>query len=487
MEKQYEVIIIGSGFGGIAAGVRLQKKGINDFLILERDAEMGGTWWANNYPGAQVDVQSHLYSFSFEPYDWTRLYAMQHEILKYTNHVIDKYGLRGKARTNSKVTALTYEEKAHRWKVSLEDGDELYANLIINASGGLSQPNIPEFKNVSAFKGKAMHSSRWDHDFDYKDKKVVVIGSAASAIQIIPAIAPHVKELTIFQRNAHWILPRPDRVLTNLERGTFRRFPALQKAYRESIYMQLEGRVLAFQFATGLLKLMQSQGVKNITDHVNDKELQKKVTPDYLMGCKRILLSNDYYPSLNRNNVTLLTKESGIKEFNEKGIETTDGKQVDTDLIVYATGFHASENVVVYPVIGKGGRSIEDEWSHHAHAYLGTTVPHFPNLFILAGPNTGTGHTSAIGLMESQLEYILRMIEHKRKKNWKSIEIKQDVEEAYNRKIQKKLKNSVWQTGGCQSWYQTEDGYNTTMYPDFTFIFRRDCKNFQPRKHIIIK
>jgi len=485
MEKKYEVIIIGSGFGGIAAGAQLLRNGVSEFLLLERDAEMGGTWWTNNYPGAQVDVQSHLYSFSFEPYDWTRLFAMQHEILNYTNHVIDKYGLRQKCQTNAKVTKLAYQEADHQWEVSIEDGRVFHADMIINASGGLSQPNIPEFKNASSFKGQTMHSSRWDHDFDYKDKKVAVIGSAASAIQIIPAIAPHVKELTIFQRNAHWILPRPDRVLTNLERNTFKRFPALQKAYRESIYMQLESRVLAFQFATGLLKLMQSQGVKNIKDHVNDKELQKKVIPDYLMGCKRILLSNDYYPSLNRSNVSLLTKESGIEQFNENGIETIDGKQVDVDLIVYATGFHASENVVVYPVIGRGGRTVDEEWEHHAHAFLGTTVPHFPNFFILAGPNTGTGHTSAIGLMESQLEYILRMINHKKKHNWKSIEIKEDVEEAYNKKLQKKLKSSVWQTGGCHSWYQTEDGYNTTMYPDFTFLFKRDCKNFQPRKHII--
>jgi cation diffusion facilitator CzcD-associated flavoprotein CzcO len=233
--------------------------------------------------------------------------------------------------------------------------------------------------------------------------------------------------------------------------------------------------------------LFQREGIQHIKSKVNDPELQKKVTPDYLMGCKRILLSNDYYPALNRSNVSLLSRESGIKQFTETGIETIDGKMVDVDLIIYATGFHASENVVVYPVVGKGGRTVDEEWAHHAHAYLGTTVPNFPNFFILAGPNTGTGHTSAIGMIESQLEYVLAALKHRKKHNWRSIEVKEDVESAYNDRIQKKLKTSVWQTGGCHSWYQTEDGYNTTMYPDFTFLFRRDCKNFQPGKHHIVK
>lgn len=485
MKNNYEVIIIGSGFAGLAAAVNLQKKGIHDFLILERDKEMGGTWYANTYPGAQVDVQSHLYSLSFEPYDWSRLFAYQHEILKYTNHIIDKYSIRNSCECNAKVSELKFDESTGQWNISTENGKQFSTTFIINASGGLSQPKIPEFEGLDQYKGKTMHTAKWDHNFNYTDKKVAIIGSAASAIQVIPELASFVDHLYIFQRSAHWILPRPDRALTNLERNTFKRFPALQRAYRDSIYAKLEARVLAFQYANQLLKLFQKEGEDHIKDSVKDPELRKKVTPDYLMGCKRILMSNNYYTTLNKDNVTLLTKESGIQSFTKDGIKTADGQEIKADLVVFATGFHASENVVVYPVIGRNGKTLKEEWDGHAHAYLGTTVPNFPNLFLMAGPNTGTGHTSALGLLEAQLEYVIRAIDHKQKKQWKTIEVKADVEEKYNKAIQKDLSKSVWQTGGCHSWYLTEDGYNTTMYPRFTFLFKRDCKNFKTSDHIL--
>lgn len=487
MKDKYEVIIIGSGFGGIASVYNLQKNGITDYLVLERDEALGGTWWRNSYPGAQVDVQSHLYSLSFEPYDWSRQFAMQYEILKYTNHLLDKYNIRENALTNANVTRLEYSEEDVEWTVSLEDGRMFRAPVIINASGGLSQPNIPDFKGQDSYKGKTMHTSRWDHDFEYRDKNVAVIGSGASAIQVIPSIAPHVRNLYVFQRTPHWILPRPDRAFTNVERNTFRRFPALRKAYRNALFSRFEGRVIAFKYMTSVLKVFQKEGEAHIRKTISDPELRRKVTPDFLMGCKRVLLSSDYYQSLNRPNVHLLTRESGIETFNETGIATTDGQQIDVDLIVYATGFHAAENHVVYPIIGRNGKKIEDEWENGAHAYLGSTVPNFPNLFILAGPNTGTGHTSALGLIEAQLEYIMRAILHMRNERAKSIEIRAEVEEAYNEDIQKQLKTTVWATGGCQSWYQTEDGKITTLYPNFTFIFRRDCKNFKPKDHIIVQ
>jgi cation diffusion facilitator CzcD-associated flavoprotein CzcO len=484
MQKQYDVIIIGSGFGGIAAAVNLQKIGITNYLMLERDAEMGGTWWCNSYPGAQVDVESILYSFSFEPYDWSRVFARQHEILKYTNHVIDKYKLRKNCLTNASVAELKYNENEATWTVSTANGNSYVSRFVINASGGLSQPNIPTFKGQEKFKGKTMHTARWDHQFDLNNKKVAIIGSAASAIQVIPAIAPFVEKLTIFQRSAHWILPRNDRALTSLERQTYLRFPSLRKAYREAVYMKMESRIIAFQYLNQLLKTFQSQVVKFIKQEVKDEQLQLKLIPDYTMGCKRILLSDEYYASLNRSNVRLLTKESGIAAFNETGIETIDGQQIEADLIIYATGFHAAEDVVVYPIIGKKGITIQEEWSNHAHAYLGTTVPNFPNLFVLAGPNTGTGHTSAIGMMEAQLEYIVRMLQDYQRKGWQSIEIKASVEKEYNQNIQEQLKKTVWHNGGCKSWYQTESGVITTLYPTFSIKFWRDCKQFKPADHL---
>ena len=483
--NKYDNIVIGSGFGGIATAVNIDQKKLGNYLLLERDEEFGGTWWRNNYPGAAVDVQSHLYSFSFEPYDWSRQFAKQYEILEYTNHVIDKYGIRDHALTNAKVVGLVYDDAECEWTVKLEDGRAFIATNIINASGGLSQPKIPEFKGQDTFKGKTMHTGLWDHSYDYRNKRVAVIGSAASAIQVVPAIAPNVKELYMFQRTPSWVLPRPDRAFTNIERATFRKFPAIRQAYREMLYARFESRVLAFQNPKKLIPLFQKEAENHIKNSINSKELQKIMTPDYMMGCKRILIANDYYPTLNRDNVHVLpASQTGVDSFNETGIATTDGQQIDVDLIVYATGFHASENTVVYPITGKNGITVDEAWKDGAHAYLGTMVPDFPNLFIIAGPNTGTGHTSAIGLIESQLEYITRAIKHKQDKNLKSIEVKADVEEKYNAKIQKQLKGSVWEIGGCHSWYLTEDGKNTTLYPTFSFIFRRDCKRLKAGEHV---
>lgn len=485
MKKRYEFIIIGSGFAGIAAAVNLQRNNFRDYLMLERDEELGGTWWRNSYPGAAVDVQSHLYSLSFEPYDWSRLFAKQYELLKYTNHCLDKYDIRPHALTNANVSKLRYREDDAIWEVHLHDGRLFEATHIINASGGLSQPNIPPFKGLSDYKGKTMHTARWDHSYDYKDKRVAVIGTGASAIQVVPAIAPVVDQLFVFQRQAHWIMPRPDRALTNVERSTFNRFPAIRKAFRNALFAQFEARVIAFRNPDKLIPIVQRDAEKHIENSIADPDLREKVTPTYTMGCKRVLLSNDYYPALSRENVHLITSPTGIDYMNKTGIITTDGKQVDVDLIVFATGFHASENNVVYPIEGLDGRKISDEWANGAHAYLGTTVPFFPNLFILAGPNTATGHTSAIGLIESQIEYIIRALKYKKEKNAKSIEVKAGVEKAYNDRIQKQLEGTVWKTGGCESWYQTKDGKITTLYPTFSVVFRRDCKNFKPGNHVL--
>jgi cation diffusion facilitator CzcD-associated flavoprotein CzcO len=484
MKNKYEVIIIGSGFGGIAAAVNLKRWKLGDYLMLERDEELGGVWWRNSYPSAAVDVQSHLYSLSFEPYDWSRLFAKQYELLKYTKHVLDKYNIRQNALTNAKVTGLEFDEEAYEWSVQLEDGREFRANNVINATGGLSQPNIPDFRSNDSFKGKTMHTSHWDHNYNYRNNRVAVIGSGASAVQVIPAMAPDVKELFVFQRSPHWILPRPDRAFTHLERETFRRFPAIQKTYRSMLYFCCESRVIILQNPDWLIRFPQKIAENHIKRSIPDPKLRAKVTPTYTMGCKRILLDNDYYRALCRENVHLLSSENGIAHFNETGIHTTNGKQIDVDLIIYATGFHVSENIVAYPVIGKGGTTIDEEWKDGAHAYLGTMVPGFPNFFIVTGPNASTGHTSVIGLIESQVEYIMRAIAHKKKKQAYTIEIRTEVEKAYNEKIQKKLKGTVWQTGGCHSWYQTKDGKITTLYPTSSFIFRSDCKNFKPKNHI---
>ncbi|NNC95265.1 MAG: NAD(P)/FAD-dependent oxidoreductase [Chitinophagales bacterium] len=485
-KSEYEIIIIGGGFSGIAAAVNLQKKDIHDFLIIERDEEIGGTWWRNSYPGAAVDVQSQLYSFSFEPYDWTRLFAFQPEILDYTRHVIDKYSIEKYTITNSSVDGLEYLDDEHKWKVKLEDGREYKSKIIINASGVLSQPSIPAFEGLENFTGKIMHTSRWDHSYDHKGKKVAVIGSGASAVQTCPAIADDVEQLYIFQRNAHWILPRPDRVLNSIERKINRGSSFIYSLYRSFVYWFLEVRVLAFSKIPSAMKIgPQRMAMRFIKKEIEDEELRALLIPDYTIGCKRILLSSDYYKTLVKDNVTLIAGDNGIKKFHENSIETTDGEIIEIDCVVLATGFKASENNIVYEVKGRDGVTLNETWENGAHAYLGTTVPSFPNFFLLAGPNTGTGHTSAIFMIEAQLEYIMKAISKLNSNGCKSIEVKQQTEERFNKWLKKELKNTVWQSGGCRSWYQNSKGDNTVIWPDYTFRFLSKCKNFKESDHLI--
>lgn len=483
MENIFEIVIIGSGFGGIGLAINLKKAGIENFVLLERESDMGGTWWRNSYPGAAVDVQSHLYSFKSEPFNWSRLFAFQPEILDYTNLLITKYDLKSKTHSGKNVVKAEFDEITCIWSVLIEDGSVYKAPLLINSSGSLSQPSIPPIKGKDDFKGMSFHTSRWDHSFDYSDKKVAVIGTGASGVQVIPALAPKVKTMNVFQRTPHWVMPRPDRKLGNWERKFIHAIPLITSIYREMMYWKLEARMLAFKGNKAIIRIFQNKAKKFLKKNIPDPELRKKLTPDFLLGCKRVLLTNDYYPALLLDNVNLVI--DGIELINETGLKMRSGEQIDVDLIIYATGFHASENNIPYPVIGRNGLSIQESWKDGAHAYIGTVVPHFPNLFILVGPNTGIGHTSALHIMESQMKYIMKTILAMRKNNWKAVEIKEEVEVAYNELIQKQLSTTVWQTGGCKSWYQTESGKNTTLYPTYSFVFRKDTSKFKKEEHLI--
>jgi cation diffusion facilitator CzcD-associated flavoprotein CzcO len=478
----FEVVIIGSGFAGIGMAINLLKNNIKDFIILEREPVLGGTWWRNSYPGAAVDVPSHLYSFSFESFDWTRLYANQPELLTYTNHVLDKYKLREKALSNSKVEKLEYDEKNAIWNIQIVGGKHLKANNIINASGGLSQPAFPNLKGIETFKGKTMHTGLWDHDYDYSDKKIAIIGTGASAVQVVPELAEKAKKLYVLQRSAHWILHRPDRHLKSFERKLLKN-KLIEKVFRNFTYWKFEMRILAFQVYPNLMKLFQKKAFSHLKSQVKDKELVKKLTPNYIIGCKRILISNNYYPTLQKSNVELITDD--ISSINENGIELKNGNQLDVDFIVFATGFHAAENTIPYPVLGKNGVGITEKWKNGAYAYIGTVVEDFPNFYIIMGPNTAIGHTSAIFMMECQMEYITKAISNKIQNAWKSIEIKKDVVEEYNKKIQKQLEGTIWNKGGCKSWYQTKDGKITTLYPTFSFIFKKQTSEFKKEEHLI--
>lgn len=483
--QQHTAIIIGSGFGGQAAAINLRRIGIEDFLILERRAWMGGTWSQNSYPGAAVDVQSPLYSLSFEPYKWSQMFAEQHELVEYTNHVLAKHGLREKTRLNANVTQVQWDEAAQLWQVQLESGETLRAKFVVNASGPLSTPVIPNFKGRDTFQGTSFHTNNWQHDYRLQGKRVAIIGSGASAAQVIPAIAPEVKQLHVFQRTPHWVLPRPDHVFSKFERALLGN-KLIYKALRTAIYWALESRVIGFKYSKTMLNVVaQKAALKHIERQIADPAIRKAVTPDFTIGCKRIILSSTLYPALCRPNVQLHPKDDGIAEINARGILTAKGQQIDLDLIVYSTGYDATDGVISYPVIGKGGKSVQDVWAEFPRAYLGTTLPGFPNFFVVTGPNTGIGHTSAIFVIEAQMEYIRRAIAAVQQQGAKAIEVKPQAEAAYTDMIHREMKQTVWQSGGCTSWYKSKSGHVIAMFPGFSFTFRQLAKAFKPGDHTI--
>lgn len=482
--KKYTVIIIGSGFGGQASAINLLKNNIHDFCILERRKFMGGTWCQNTYPGAAVDVQSPLYSLSFEPYKWSQMFAEQNELEKYTNYVIDKYKLRDKAITNTTVESIKWLDEENLWEISTKDL-KYYTQFIINASGPLSTPVIPDFKGKDTFKGKSFHTNNWDHSYDYKNKRVAIIGSGASAAQVIPAIAPDVKELHIFQRTPHWVLPRPDKKFSSVEQELLGN-KLVYEAIRKSIYWSLESRVIGFKYSPFMLKLVaKREALAYLKKAIPDEKLRKKVTPDFTIGCKRIILSSTLYPAYCRENVSLYDKTQGIKEITEDGIITQDGKKVTVDLIVYSTGYDATDNAISYPVIGKNNYALQSFWKDYPRAYLGTSIPKFPNLFVITGPNTGIGHTSAIFIIEAQLLYIMKSIKKVLTENKKTIEVKAEAEDQYTNMIHKEMERTVWKSGGCKSWYQSKSGHVIAMFPGFSFTFRNMANNFKSNDHIL--
>lgn len=483
----HKIIIIGSGFGGQAAAINLIKRNISDFLILERRNFMGGTWKQNSYPGAAVDVQSPLYSISHEPYPWTQMFAEQEELAEYTNYVIDKYQLKNKTRTNSNVTEVRWQQDKQRWHVRLADGEELEAQFLINASGPLSTPVIPNFSGKDRYQGESFHTNDWNHDFDYKDKKVAIIGSGASAIQVIPAIADDCKELHVFQRTPHWVMPRHDKKFSSWQQKLLgNKF--LYNALRRWIYWALETRVVGFKYSQTMLKwFAQSKAEKHLKKQVKSDGLRKKLTPDFTIGCKRVLLSNTLYPALQKDHVALHDKNDGIQEITESGLITQTGQALDLDLIVFSTGYDATDGVISYPVIGKDNIKLSDFWQDYPRAYMGTSVPDFPNLFIVTGPNTGIGHTSAIYLIEAQMHYIMSAIEavanNKNKVN--AIEVKTQSEDKYTTMIHREMERTVWKTGGCNSWYKSNSGHVIAMFPGFSFTYKRWAKNFRINDHSI--
>ncbi len=468
--KQVDVVIAGAGFGGLCMAIKLKEAGNENFVILEKGNDVGGTWRDNSYPGCACDVQSHMYSYSFAPkHDWSKRYAPWDEIQQYILDTTEKFGVRPFCRFGVEVNSAEFDEDTATWTVGTANGDTYICNHFVLASGPLHVPQIPNIKGLDKFKGKLFHSAQWDHDYDLKGKNVVSIGTGGSAIQYCPEIAPDVKQLYVMQRSPAWVIPRDERKYLGLEKSLFKNVPGARLLHRYRLYWTNESRVWPIfnpMLAKGLSRLAKAF----IKLQVKDPEVAAKLTPDYVLGCKRILISNKYFPMFNRDNVELVT--DGIKEIKEHSVITADGQERPADCIILGTGFVTDPRIYMknFPVVGLGGRSLAEDWKENVECYYGTAASGYPNLWQLVGPNSGLGHNSIIFMIEAQVHYILESMKLLQKKGADYMDVKPNVQTKFNDELQEKIKTTVWGTG-CQSWYQDAGGRNFAIWPKSTWKF----------------
>lgn len=475
-ERHVRAAIIGAGFSGIGMSVRLAEAGV-EHAIFERAADLGGTWRDNRYPGCACDVPTPLYSFSFalNP-DWTRLYAPQGEILDYLHRVAEERGVTGRIKFGHEVREAAWDREAGVWRLETSQG-RWTADVLIAGTGPLAEPAEPALAGLERFEGLRFHSAAWDESRPLDGLRVGLVGTGASAVQIVPRIQPRVKELHVFQRTPGWVLPHFDRPISERERERYRRFPIRQRLARARIYWLLELLVFGFCKRPRLLRLVQSMAERHLESQVPDPGLREKLRPAFSPGCKRLLLSNDYYLALTRPNVELVT--APIAEVREHGVVGTDGRERELDALILATGFRVTDNPVFERIRGRGGESLAESWARTGmRAYKGTTVPGFPNLFILAGPHSGIGHTSLVFMIEAQYRYVLGALWTLERLRLRSLEVKPAAVEGFDARLQKRVKNTVWLLGGCSSWYQDARGRVPTMWPDFTWKFWLQTRRF---------
>jgi len=469
MSDEFPIVIVGSGFSGIAMGVLLRRAGIDSFTILEKAGDVGGTWRDNTYPGAACDVPSHLYCFSFEPKpDWSRAFSPQQEIWEYLRHCVAKYDLARHIRFHRKVTGAEFDERSGIWTVRIEGAEPMRARALVLGNGALHVPSYPEIPGRESFEGRLFHSAVWDHAFELAGKRVAVIGTGASAIQLVPEIAPAVEKLQVFQRTAPWVAPKPDHAISASRRERFRRFRPLHWLHRARLYWTAELMAVGFVVNPRLLKLLESFLRRYLAHEVRDPALRAKLTPSYTLGCKRILLSNDYYAALQRSNVELVTEP--IERITPKGVQTRGGVEHPADAIICATGFMVGDYLTNLRIVGRAGRSLDQAVQARAGSYLGITVHGFPNLFLLMGPNTGLGHNSMIFMIEAQARHALQAIQTVRSRKLAFLDVLESAQAEFTAKLQRRMRRSVW-SSGCHSWYMDADGYNGTLWPYFTFQY----------------
>jgi cation diffusion facilitator CzcD-associated flavoprotein CzcO len=479
---QVEVAIIGAGFGGLSAAIRLKQEGMDDFVVLEREADVGGTWFVNTYPGCQCDVPSNLYSFSFAPKpDWTHSYPEQPQILEYLRDCARRFGIYAHTRLNCEVTGATWATDDGRWLIETSRGS-VRARVLVPAAGLLSTPTVRGIPGIERFQGTRFHSAAWNHEHDLRGERVALIGTGATAIQIGPRLRPVVGRMHVFQRTAPWILPHTDRPVSPRLHRLYRRAPFVQRAARAGVYVQREALLATgMAYRPALLKATELIARAHLRRQVADPELRRRLVPDFAIGCKRMLLSDDWYPMLSSPNVELVT--APIERVTERGIRTTDGVEREIDTIVAATGFTPTEPPIARLLHGRDGRSLAAAWNGSPQAYLGTAIAGFPNLFLIYGPNVNLGHSSMVYMLEAQTHYLLEALRGMRRRGAMIAEVRPEVQARWNEEVQRRLQGTIWNIGGCASWYLDRNGRNSVMWPEYTFNFRRRANRFEPSEY----
>jgi cation diffusion facilitator CzcD-associated flavoprotein CzcO len=474
------VAIIGGGFAGLGMAIRLKQAGMDDFVILERADALGGTWRDNTYPGCAVDVHSHLYSYSFAPNpDWSRVYAPQAEIWAYIERVAREHDVLRHVRFGHDVVGGDWDADAGCWRLRTSGGD-VDARVVVSGMGPLSNPVPPQVPGLQTFAGHVFHSARWDHEHDLRGRRVAVVGTGSSAAQFVPEIQPVVEHLTVFQRTPGWTIPRLNRRISRLERAVYRRFPGVQAAVRRRQFVYREGLGLILKDPRRGV-VVQVAAKARLKAQVKDPVLRAKLTPDYRAGCKRLIVTDAFYPALTQPNVDVVTEP--ITEIRPGGVVTADGAEHPVDTLILGTGFEIMP--VTDPLHGRDGIALRERWAVRREAYLGTTVAEYPNYFMLVGPNTGTGHTSVLLYAEAQIEYVLQALRHLERTGARSLEVRPEVQRAFTASLRERLQGTIWTAGGCNSWYLDADGGSSVLWPGTTWEFQRALATFEPADYVV--
>jgi cation diffusion facilitator CzcD-associated flavoprotein CzcO len=476
LPEDVEIAIVGTGFGGLGMAIRLKQQGVRDLVVLERASDVGGTWFANAYPGCQCDVPSNLYSFSFAPNpDWTHSYPLQPQIQRYLRRCAERFGILEHTHLSCEMREAAWDSAAGRWQIETSSG-RLRAKVLVAAPGLLSEPTAPPIPGLDGFGGTVFHTARWDHGHDLSGERVALIGTGATAVQVGPQIRPKVARLHVFQRTPGWVLPHPDRAIPRAIRRLYARVPAIQRLVRHGDYAMRETLAAGMTHHRRLLGPVELVARAQLRVQVRDPAMRAQLTPRYHIGCKRVLLSNDWYPMLVAPNAELVT--APIAEVRERSIVTADAVERPVDAIILATGFRPTNPPIAHRLTGAGGQLLADVWNGSPQAYVGTVISGFPNLFLLYGPNVNLGHSSIVYMLESQIHYVLQAIALLRRGDVKALDVRPAVQRAYNEDIARRLSTTVWDAGGCASWYLDANGRNSTMWPDYTFRYRRRVDRF---------